>query len=285
MHHFRSAGDRYAYRTGGVSTTEGREDLGLPNAFAGEAIAARFPRPTPMTIKLHKFGEAWGLADPSPFCVKVESFLREANIAHEAVPFDPRRSFAKAPKGKLPFIEDEDGTVVGDSSLIIARLSKQRGIDMDAPLGDRERSVSFAFRRMLDEHLYWVAVYSRWYDEPGWTVVRSSFFARIPWPIRPFAVPLARRRIARALRAQGIGRHSREEIYALGSEDLQALSRLLGKDTYFFAAKQPTLLDLWAHAFVAEIVAPPIDSPLQRSALAFPNLVDHFHRLQARIYA
>ena len=77
-----------------------------------------------MPVRLHKFGEAWGIADPSPFCLKVESFLREANIAYEVVPFDPRRSFAKAPKGKLPFIEDEDGTVVGDSSLIIARLSQ-----------------------------------------------------------------------------------------------------------------------------------------------------------------
>jgi glutathione S-transferase len=128
-------------------------------------------------------------------------------------------------------------------------------------------------------------VYCRWFDEPGWTVIRQSFFAGLPWPIRPFAMALARRRMAGALRAQGIGRHSREEIYALGSEDLQALSRLLGEDTYFFAVNQPTLLDLWAHAFVAEIVAPPIDSSLKRAALAFPNITNHFHRLQARLYA
>jgi hypothetical protein len=44
------------------------------------------------------------------------------------------------------------------------------------------------------------------------------------------------------------------------------------------------LLDLWAHAFIAEIVAPPIDSPLKRANLAFPNLTDHFRRLQARPY-
>ena len=175
-----------------------------------------------MPVRLHKFGEAWGIADPSPFCLKVESFLRETNIAYEVAPFDPRRSFAKAPKGKLPFIEDEDGTVVGDSSLIIARLSRQRDIDMDAPLDDRQRCVSLAFRRMLDEHLYWVAVYSRWFDEPGWSVIRQSFFAGVWRPIRPLAVALARRRVAGALRAQGTGRHSREEIYTLGSEDVHA---------------------------------------------------------------
>jgi len=238
-----------------------------------------------MPVKLHKFGEAWGLADPSPFCLKVENFLRETKIAYETVPFDPRRSFARAPKGKLPFIEDEDGTLIADSGFIIERLSHARAIDLDAPLGDRERCVSVAFRRMLDEHLYWVGVYSRWFDEPGWSVIRQSFFAGIPSPMRVFAIPLARRRMAKALRAQGIGRHSRDEIYALGTEDLRALSGLLDRDTYFFAANQPTLLDLWSHAFVAEIVAPPIDSPLKTAALALSNLGDHFHRLQNRLYA
>ena len=47
---------------------------------------------------------------------------------------------------------------------------------------------------------------------------------------------------------------------------------------------RPTLLDLWAHAFVAEIIAPPIDSPLKRATLAFANLTRHYQRLQARLY-
>jgi hypothetical protein len=91
--------------------------------------------------------------------------------------------------------------------------------------------------------------------------------------------------MAKALRAQGIGRHSRDEIYARGSEDLRALSGLLGRDAHFFSANRPTLLDLWSHAFVAEIVAPPIDSPLKTAALALTNLSDHFDRLQNRLYA
>jgi glutathione S-transferase len=238
-----------------------------------------------MPIRLHKFGEAWGLADPSPFCVKVESFLREAGIPFEPVPFDPRQSFRRAPKGKLPFIEDEDGTVVGDSTLIIHRLAQRRGLDLDAPLDDRQRGIAHAFRRMLDEHLYWVAVYSRWFDEPGWSIVRQSFFARLPAYARPLVIALAHRRMAKALRAQGVGRHSRDEIYALGAQDLRALSQLLGGDEYFFAASRPTLLDLWAHAFVAEIVVPPIPTPLQEAARALDNLTGHCQRLQARLYA
>jgi hypothetical protein len=127
-------------------------------------------------------------------------------------------------------------------------------------------------------------VYSRWLDEPGWPIIRRAFFAGIPAALRPFATALARRKVAAALRAQGIGRHSREEIYALGGEDVRALSRLLGDDAYFFSMDRPTLLDLWAHAFIAEIIAPPIDSPLKQAALGFVNLIGHYERLQARLY-
>ena len=238
-----------------------------------------------MPIKLHKFGEVWGIADPSPFCLKVENFLREANVPYESVPFDPMRTLSRAPKGKLPFIEAEDGTLIGDSTLIIDWLSHKHGIDADAPLGSEQRAVSLAFRRMLDEHLYWVGVYFRWFDEPGWSVIREAFFSDIPRALRPLVMIMQRRRFAAALKAQGTGRHSRDEICQLGNDDLEALSRLLAGDVYFFGASQPTLLDIWAHAFVGQIIVPPFDSPLKQAALRFGNLTDHFNRLQARLYA
>ena len=68
------------------------------------------PEPA-MTVKLYQFPPAWGLPNPSPFCMKLEVFLRLAEIPYEVVTWpDPR----KAPKGKLPFIEHE-GTRIADS--------------------------------------------------------------------------------------------------------------------------------------------------------------------------
>lgn len=237
-----------------------------------------------MSIKLYKFGPAWGLPDPSPFCLKLESFLRAANIAYEVVPFDLHKTFAKAPKKKVPFIEEEDGTVVGDSTLIIARLSERRGIDLDAPLDERQRAISHGFQRMLDEHVYWVGVYGRWIDDIGWAVARPTLFGRMKPPMSWVVPPLVRRRLDKVLYAQGIGRHSRDEIYAAGLQDMQALSRFLGDDEWFFAAPQPTLLDIWVHAYVAEFIVPPIEIPLKQSILALSNLGAHCQRLQDRLY-
>jgi hypothetical protein len=66
---------------------------------------------------------------------------------------------------------------------------------------------------------------------------------------------------------------------------VEALSRLLASDVYFFSAPRPTLLDMWAHAFIGEIIVPPIDSPLKQATLRFGNLTDHFNRLQGRLYS
>lgn len=237
-----------------------------------------------MPIRLHKFGDAFGLPDPSPFCLKLENFLREAGIDYTVEPFDPKGSFRKAPKGKIPFIEEENGTTTGDSTLIIARLSEKNGIDLDAPLDIRQRAASHACRRMLDEHFYWVGVYSRWFDEPGWSIVKGAFFSRVPWPVRPLLTAWAHHGMEKAMYGQGIGRHSRAEIYAAGAADLQALAGLLGTDAWFFGSHRPTLLDLWAHAFVAQIIVPPIESPIKAAALTHDNLSAHFRRLHDRLY-
>jgi hypothetical protein len=60
----------------------------------------------------------------SPFCCKLETWLRIAGIPYEVVDTsDPR----KGPKGKVPFIEDA-GQRIGDSSFIVAVVETWEGI-------------------------------------------------------------------------------------------------------------------------------------------------------------
>ena len=62
-----------------------------------------------MTIKLYCFQPAGGLPDASPFVVKVMTLLKMAGLDYVG----DRTGFARAPKGKQPYIDD-DGTIVAD---------------------------------------------------------------------------------------------------------------------------------------------------------------------------
>ena len=53
-----------------------------------------------MTLTLYKFAPQWDIDDPSPFCLKLESYLKLADIAYEAPPFDVSM-FRKRLKGNF----------------------------------------------------------------------------------------------------------------------------------------------------------------------------------------
>jgi glutathione S-transferase len=99
-------------------------------------------------IKLFQFPRVFGVPNVSPFCCKLETWLRIAGLPYEVVDTpDPR----KGPKGKVPFIED-DGVRIGDSSLIIDHLVKTRGVDPDARLDAVQRATALLAQRTLEEH-------------------------------------------------------------------------------------------------------------------------------------
>ena len=69
-------------------------------------------------IQLHQYPPMFGIPNPSPFCLKLETWLRMAKLPYEVVRVvDPR----KDPKGKVPWIEDQ-GRTIADSAFIIDYL-------------------------------------------------------------------------------------------------------------------------------------------------------------------
>ncbi len=52
-------------------------------------------------IKLYQFDPAFGLPNASPFCMKLETYLRMAQLPFEIEPAT-LQAFNKAPKGKMP---------------------------------------------------------------------------------------------------------------------------------------------------------------------------------------
>lgn len=225
-------------------------------------------------IKLYQFHRAFGLPNPSPFCMKTECALRMARLEYEIIPCS---NPAKAPKGKLPFIEDGE-IRMGDSELILDFLRVRYGFDPDRDLSAEQMAVSRAFQALLDDRLYWAVIQNRWFDERNWPLLREAFFGEFPVPLRWFVPELARRGLRRQLQSHGLGRHSPEEIDAFGVADLRAVAAYLGDKPYFHGG-HPTRIDACLLAYVANILDAPFESRLREEAQHHSNLVAYRERM------
>jgi glutathione S-transferase len=230
-------------------------------------------------IKLHQYQPSWGLPNASPFCLKLETYLRMAKIPFECTHHAHPR---KAPKGKLPYIEDKDQKVA-DSNLIIEYLKSSYGDTLDRHLSAQQKAAGLGMRRMIEENLYWCLVYSRWFDERGWVNVKKEFFGSLPPVLRKIIPELVKKSLWRQLQGQGMGRHNRVEIYKIGMADLSALSDFLDSKM-FFLGDRPTTLDATAYGFLANILWAPIRSPLKEWTQKQPNLVDYCIRMRDKFF-
>lgn len=230
-------------------------------------------------IRLHQYPPMFGIPNPSPFCMKVETWLRMTKLPFEIVRVvDPR----KGPKGKVPWIEDK-GRTVADSAFIIEYLKEAYGDPLHSHLGAEERATSLALQRLIEEHLYWAIAYGRFLDETAWPSTKTEFLAGFPAPLRPLVGRLVRKTIAKSLHLQGLGRHSQEELYRLGCDDLTALSTFLGDKPYFFG-KEPTEIDATAYGFLAQVLWAPGSRQMREHMEQTRNLPAFCEKLKKTFY-
>src|SRR5438067_6975066 len=100
-------------------------------------------------ITLFTFGPAFGLPDPSPFVTKAEVSLKMAGLPYRT----DTTGLSRAPKGKLPYIDD-DGQRVADSTFIRLHIEKKYGFDFDRGLTAKQGATAWAFEKMVEEQLY-----------------------------------------------------------------------------------------------------------------------------------
>jgi glutathione S-transferase len=229
-------------------------------------------------ITLYGFGPGWGLPEKSPYVTKTEVQLKMAGLdyAKELGGLD------KAPKGKLPFIDD-DGTVVADSTFIRAHLERSRGIDFDYGLSEAERAAAWAIERMIEDHLNWANAHSRWLMPVNFDKGPARIFDMVPEPARADAREAARNRVKTAIYGQGFGRHSEAEIWDLAKRSLAALSALLSDQQYLFGDR-PCGADATVFGSLAAILTPFFTSELRTLAEGHGNLVDYHDRMMERFY-
>lgn len=92
-------------------------------------------------IRLFLYPELFGLPDNNPYGLKVETFLRLAQIPYRV---EHAVNVGSAPRGQLPYLVDGD-TVVSDSNRMIEYLSQTYQVDLDDALTSEQRTTNNTF--------------------------------------------------------------------------------------------------------------------------------------------
>ncbi len=229
-------------------------------------------------IELFQFPRLLGVMNPSPFCMKVEVFLKLAGLPYQVNSSTPPM---RLPKGKLPALRDGD-TLVCDSQAIIEHLQRRYAAQLPAHLREPDRGADLALRRLFEDHFYFTALWGRWLDDDAFKVVAPAFFGDLPWLIRGLVAKLVRRKMRRDLQGQGMGRHSPAEISANAIADLDAAQAMLG-DRPFFGGPQPSALDATVYAFLANRLFVNIPNPARTHLQNQTPLVAYCARMEALV--
>ncbi len=80
-----------------------------------------------------------------------------------------------------------------------------------------------------------------------------------------------------------MGRYSEEEVYAIGRQELDAVSDFLAEKP-FFMGESATTLDASAFGVLTSVMWAPIESPLKKHALGIANLVGFCERMRDRYF-
>ncbi|KAH7709139.1 Protein C25H3.7 [Aphelenchoides avenae] len=190
-------------------------------------------------VYLYQFHRSPVIPNMSPFCMKVETFLRANNIKHEVLGSWTVRS----KEGRLPFIE-LNGKQVADSQLILWHLSKHFKIDEE--LTTEQRGLARAIDRMMEGSAYYAITYFRSLENAQNAANPNVSGLPIPSLLAPLVTPFIAKKLADnaryRLKAEGIARHSRETIIEILRRDVQALDDILG-DKKFLIGVRPTTPD------------------------------------------
>merc|ERR1712066_1215737 len=186
----------------------------------------------------------------SPFCLKLESWLKLHGIKYQNV--DHKCKF-RSKKGMLPFIE-LNGEEIADSNIVIETLSK----DVDNILKGYKLNLQSAIGSKAPASLL-------------------NFY---------FKYTFCRKGLKK-VRSNGMGVHTAEEIENFGKKDLLTLSEMLGEKEFFFGS-EPAMLDLVVFSQVGQLVM--VDSehacPLRDYLEAdCKNLVGLVNRMKDRCWS
>jgi hypothetical protein len=177
----------------------------------------------PGMVYLYQFPRLGNALNLSPYCVIVETFLRDNNIPYE--PINGKVGLDASPNGRFPFI-NVNGEAIADSDTIVKRLSLIFNKPY-APTALLDRAASLMVVRLCSRALSLHYVRHLWVDHPQ--AIAPLLMSLLPplGPLKRMIFNVIRQKSVRMLNLSGHGDLSQAEYHAQFSEDVGALSDVL----------------------------------------------------------
>ncbi len=226
-------------------------------------------------MKLFGFQAAWGLVDINPFVMKVENVMRFFAIEH-SLEYQPTHNHS--PTGLLPYFSDGPD-VICDSDAIIAHLNTSAQLNLDSHLSASQKSIALLMKRVVQEHLYPIMLFSRMIDPSGLALFKQTFFDNVT----DEALKKVTDNISNKLSALGVDCADAQKVYALGLENIAAIDTLYSGGSYFFG-EQLSSIDAVLLAFLSNISYVPIENPLSDYIAESLPLKTYINQMMAKYY-
>jgi glutathione S-transferase len=232
-------------------------------------------------VYVYQFPRLTVIPSLSPYCLKLETWLRMADINYENVDCS---MMTRSSKGLLPFIE-LNGKQYADSGFIIKELTRIfNKNELESSLSLEQKAIALAFEKMTENATVASYGYIRWVENAD-KFISEKLHGPLPFFFKtPFARWSLTKNFKKRFIVHGIGRHSREDIISLGVEDLKALSTYIGSKK-FFGGDNPTRVDCSLFGFLAQLIYIPIKTPhMDFLKSDCQNLIQYCDRMKERFW-
>lgn len=234
-------------------------------------------------ITLYCYGPVGPLTDFSPYCAKVVMWLDMAGLPYRRTFMPPSRS----PNKKLPAVKD-DGSLMVESTQIIAALDEKYKTHLDGFLTQEQRAQCTVIHKLLDTRLYDLAVRARWKEQSEWDHQSKALdefldHARVPRLARPMVRYFARRSAVAQVNARPVGQMSADAYEAESHSVLKEVDRLVNVDRFVFG-DSPCSMDATLAAFIEASIEHPPAGAFHQAANGYPALRTYLTRFKEHIH-
>ncbi|VIO92865.1 cadmium-inducible lysosomal protein CDR-5, putative [Brugia malayi] len=204
-------------------------------------------------VYLYQFNRASSSPNISPFCFKLETWLRANELKHELRSywnFQPWERY-------FPFIE-LNGEKFSDSQLIMERLQKH--FNLNDELMDADIGVARAIDQMIERNTHYLLLYFIFVENLSKFVqgMEPSLIKR--WFMRGTIYPFLGK-VHRIFVDVGFSKCSRNDLISMLQKDIAAIDVILGDKKFLFGVK-PTTSDFTVFGHLATSYYLPFRQPV-----------------------